>query len=212
MTQMTRMTRRGNLFVISAPSGSGKTTLVRRLLDTLDDVQFSISFTTRSARGSERDGIDYHFIAEAAFRSKIEDGEFLEWAEVHGNLYGTSKIETEKIRAGGEDILMDVDVQGATQVRKAQPDAVTLFIMPPSFGVLEERLRGRRQDSDKVIEGRLNEARHEIHHYKDYDYVLINDSVERTSELFKALVLAERMRPHLLQDRIRPIIDSFKND
>ncbi len=205
-------TRRGNLFVISAPSGSGKTTLVRRLLDTLDDVQFSISFTTRSARGRERDGIDYHFIAEADFRSKIEDGEFLEWAEVHGNLYGTSKIETEKIRAGGEDILMDVDVQGATQVRKAQPDAVTLFIMPPSFGVLEKRLRGRRQDSDKVVEGRLNEARHEIHHYKDYDYVLVNDSVERTSELFKAIVLAERMRPHLLQDRIRPIIDSFKND
>ena len=212
MTQMTRMTRRGNLFVISAPSGSGKTTLVRRLLDTLDDVQFSISFTTRSARGSERNGIDYHFIAEADFRSKIEDGEFLEWAEVHGNLYGTSKIETEKIRAGGEDILMDVDVQGATQVRKAQPDAVTLFIMPPSFAVLEERLRGRRQDSDEVIDGRLNEARHEIHYYKDYDYVLVNDSVERTSELFKAIVLAERMRPHLLQDRIRPIIDSFKND
>ena len=210
MTQMTGMTRRGNLFVISAPSGSGKTTLVRRLLDSLDDVQFSISFTTRSVRGSERDGIDYHFIAEADFRSKIEDGEFLEWAEVHGNLYGTSKIETEKIRAGGEDILMDVDVQGATQVRKAQPDAVTLFIMPPSFGVLEERLRGRRQDSDKVIEGRLDEARHEIHHYKDYDYVLVNDSVERTSELFKAIVLAERMRPHLLQDRIRPILDSFK--
>ena len=210
MTQMTGMTRRGNLFVISAPSGSGKTTLVRRLLDSLDDVQFSISFTTRSVRGSERDGIDYHFIAEADFRSKIEDGEFLEWAEVHRNLYGTSKIETEKIRAGGEDILMDVDVQGATQVRKAQPDAVTLFIMPPSFGVLEERLRGRRQDSDKVIEGRLDEARHEIHHYKDYDYVLVNDSVERTSELFKAIVLAERMRPHLLQDRIRPILDTFK--
>lgn len=210
MTQMTGMTRRGNLFVISAPSGSGKTTLVRRLLDTLDDVQFSISFTTRSVRGSERDGIDYHFIAAESFRSKIEDGEFLEWAEVHGNLYGTSRIETEKVRAGGEDIVMDVDVQGASQVRKAQPDAVTLFIMPPSFGVLEERLRGRRQDSDEVIEGRLNEARHEIHHYKDYDYVLVNDSVERTSELFKAIVLAERMRPHLLQDRIRPILDTFK--
>ena len=210
MTQMTGMKRRGNLFVISAPSGSGKTTLVRRLLDTLDDVQFSISFTTRSVRGSERDGIDYHFIAEESFRSKIEDGEFLEWAEVHGSLYGTSKIETEKIRAGGEDILMDVDVQGAMQVRKAQPDAVTVFIMPPSFAVLEERLRGRRQDSDEVIMGRLNEARHEIHHYKDYDYVLVNDSVERTSELFKAIVLAERMRPHLLQDRIRPILDTFK--
>ncbi len=203
-------TRRGNLFVISAPSGSGKTTLVRRLLDALDDVRFSVSFTTRPVRGSERDGIDYHFVAEAEFRSKIEDGEFLEWAEVHGNFYGTSKTETEKVRTSGEDILLDVDVQGAAQVRKAQPDAVTLFVMPPSFTVLEERLRGRRQDSDEVIAGRLNEARHEIHHFKDYDYVLINDSVERTSNLFKAIVLAERTRPHLLQDRIRPIIESFK--
>ena len=210
MTGTTGIARRGNLFVISAPSGSGKTTLVRRLLDALDDVRFSISFTTRPLRGSERDGADYHFVAEDDFRAKIEDGEFLEWAEVHGNLYGTSKTETERIRNAGEDILLDVDVQGAAQVRKAQPDAVTLFIMPPSFTVLEERLRGRRQDSDEVIEGRLNEARHEIHHYKDYDYVLVNDSVERTSELFKAIVLAERMRPHLLQDRIRPIIDSFK--
>ena len=202
--------RRGNLFVISAPSGSGKTTLVRRLLDTLDDVRFSVSFTTRPVRGSERDGIDYHFVSQDLFRTKIEDGEFLEWAEVHGNFYGTSKIVTEQVRAAGEDILMDVDVQGAAQVRKAQPDAITLFVMPPSFEVLEERLRGRRQDSDEVIVGRLEEARHEIHHYKDYDYVLINDSVERTSELLKAIVLAERTRPRLLVERIRPIVESFK--
>ena len=202
--------RRGNLFVISAPSGSGKTTLVRRLLDTLDDVRFSVSFTTRPVRGSERDGTDYHFVPSDLFRTKIEDGEFLEWAEVHGNYYGTSKIVTEQVRASGEDILLDVDVQGAAQVRKAQPDAITLFVMPPSFEVLEERLRGRRQDSDEVIAGRLEEARHEIHHYKDYDYVLINDSVERTSELLKAIVLAERTRPRLLTERIRPIVESFK--
>lgn len=202
--------RRGNLFVISAPSGSGKTTLVRRLLDTLDDVRFSVSFTTRPVRGSERDGIDYHFVPSDLFRTKIEDGEFLEWAEVHGNYYGTSRIVTEQVRASGEDILLDVDVQGAAQVRKAQPDAITLFVMPPSFEVLEERLRGRRQDSDEVIAGRLEEARHEIHHYKDYDYVLINDSVERTSELLKAIVLAERTRPRLLAERIRPIVESFK--
>ena len=202
--------RRGNLFVISAPSGSGKTTLVRRLLDTLDDVKFSVSFTTRPVRGSERDRIDYHFVPSDLFRTKIEDGEFLEWAEVHGNYYGTSKIVTEQVRASGEDILLDVDVQGAAQVRKAQPDAITLFVMPPSFDVLEERLRGRRQDSDEVIAGRLEEARHEIHHYKDYDYVLINDSVERTSELLKAIVLAVRTRPRLLTERIRPIVESFK--
>ena len=202
--------RRGNLFVISAPSGSGKTTLVRRLLDTLDDVRFSVSFTTRPPREGERDGVDYHFITEDEFRKKIADGGFLEWAEVHGNLYGTSKTETEKVRASGEDILLDVDVQGAAQVKKAEPDAITLFIMPPSFQVLEERLRGRRQDSDEVIESRLEEARREIHHYKDYDYVLINDSVERTSELLKAIVLAERSRPRLLEDRIRPIVESFE--
>jgi len=203
-------TRRGNLFVISAPSGSGKTTLVRRLLETLDDVCFSISFTTRPLRGTERDGVDYHFVSEADFRARIADGEFLEWAEVHGNLYGSSRVETERIRSQGEDILLDVDVQGAAQVRKAQPDAVTLFVMPPSFDVLEDRLRGRRQDSEAVMEARLDEARHEIHHFKDYDFVLVNDSVERTSELLRAIVLAERARPHLLKERIQPIVDSFK--
>lgn len=203
-------TRRGNLFVISAPSGSGKTTLVRRLIATLDDVWFSISFTTRPVRGSERDGVDYHFISEREFRSKIENGELLEWAEVHGNLYGTSRAETERVRTAGKDILLDVDVQGATQVRQSEPDAVTVFVMPPSFRVLEERLRGRRQDSAEVIEERLREARREIHYYEDYDYVLINDSVDKTLELFKAIVLAERTRPNLLADRIGPIIESFE--
>ncbi len=198
--------------MISAPSGSGKTTLVRRLLDTLDDVCFSVSFTTRPVRGSERDGVDYHFVPEDVFRAKIEGGEFLEWAEVHGNFYGTSTVVTEQVRTSGEDILMDVDVQGAAQVSKAQPDVISLFVMPPSFDVLEERLRGRRQDSDEAILGRLEEARHEIHHYKDYDYVLINDSVERTSELLKAIVLAERTRPRLLEERIRPIVESFKDE
>jgi len=203
-------TRRGNLFVISAPSGSGKTTLVRRLIDTLDDVWFSISFTTRAIRGSEREGIDYHFISEPAFRSKIGEGELLEWAGVHGHLYGTSRAETEKVRAAGKDILLDVDVQGAAQVRESEPDAVTVFVMPPSFRVLEERLRGRRQDSEKVIEERLREARREIYYYEDYDYVLINDRVEKTLELFKSIVLAERTRPNLLADRIGPIIESFE--
>ena len=204
--------RRGNLFVISAPSGSGKTTLVRRLLEDLSDVRFSVSFTTRDVRGSERDGIDYHFVTREAFQKKIDAGEFLEWAEVHGNMYGTSSIETEKIRSAGEDILLDVDVQGAAQVRKAQPDAVTLFVMPPSFAVLEDRLRGRRQDAPEVITGRLNRARREIHHYTDYDYVLINESVERTSELLKAIVLAERVRPDRMSDEIRPILESFGDD
>ncbi len=203
--------RKGCIFVISAPSGSGKTTLVRRLLSSIDDVRFSISYTTRPLRGSERDAVDYHFVSEEVFRRRIAGGEFLEWAEVHGNLYGTSRIETDRIRAAGEDILLDVDVQGADQVRKAEPDAVTMFVMPPSFQVLEERLRGRRQDSADVIQGRLEEARREIGHYRDYHYILVNESVDETAELLRAIVLAERARPHLIEERLRPILESFES-
>jgi guanylate kinase len=202
--------RKGCIFVISAPSGSGKTTLVRRLLSSIDDVRFSVSYTTRSLRGSERDGIDYHFVTDAVFRGMIAEGQFLEWAEVHGNLYGTSKVETDRIRVAGEDILLDVDVQGAEQVKRAEPEAVTMFVMPPSFGVLEERLRGRRQDSPEVIQGRLEEARREIGHYRDYHYVLVNDSVEQTADVLRAIVLAERSRPYLLEERLQPILESFE--
>jgi len=202
--------RRGCLFVISAPSGSGKTTLVQKLIASFSDLRFSVSYTTRPPRGAERDGVDYHFVTRDEFQEKIRKGEFLEWAEVHGNLYGTSKVETERIRAGGQDILLDVDVQGADQVRKAEPEAVTMFVMPPSFQVLEERLRGRKQDSPEVIEARLAGARREIDRYRDYHYVLVNDDIEETAELLKAIVLAERARPHLLEERLRPILDSFR--
>jgi len=196
--------------VISAPSGSGKTTLVQKLIASFSDLRFSVSYTTRPPRGAERDGVDYHFVTRDEFQEKIRKAEFLEWAEVHGNLYGTSKVETERIRAGGQDILLDVDVQGADQVRKAEPEAVTMFVMPPSFQVLEERLRGRKQDSPEVIEARLAGARREIDRYRDYHYVLVNDDIEETAELLKAIVLAERARPHLLEERLRPILDSFR--
>lgn len=202
--------RRGCLFVISAPSGSGKTTLVSKLIASFSDLRFSVSYTTRAPRGAERDGVDYHFVTRDEFQEKIRTGEFLEWAEVHGNLYGTSKVQTERIRAGGQDILLDVDVQGADQVRKAEPEAVTMFVMPPSFQVLEERLRGRNQDSPEVIEGRLAVARREIDRYRDYHYVLVNDGIEETAELLKSIVLAERARPHLLEERLRPILESFR--
>jgi len=203
--------RRGCLFVISAPSGSGKTTLVQKLLTSFDDLRFSVSYTTRAPRGAERDGVDYHFVIREAFQEKIRRGELLEWAEVHGNLYGTSKLETERIRAMGQDLLLDVDVQGADQVRKAEPEAVTMFVMPPSFQVLEERLCGRKQDSPEVIEGRLAGARREIDRYRDYHYVLVNDRIEETAELLKSIVLAERARPHLLEERLRPILESFRS-
>ena len=197
--------------MISAPSGSGKTTLVSKLLASFSDLRFSVSYTTRAPRGAERDGIDYHFVTREEFQEKIRRGEFLEWAEVHGNLYGTSKPETERIRSEGHDILLDVDVQGAEQVRKRDSEAVTMFVMPPSFRVLEERLRGRKQDSPEVIEGRLAGARREIDRYRDYHYVLVNDDIEETAALLKAIVLAERARPHLLEERVAPIVASFRS-
>jgi len=197
--------------VISAPSGSGKTTLVSKLIASFSDLRFSVSYTTRAPRGAERDGVDYHFVTRDEFQEKIRRGELLEWAEVHGNLYGTSKPETERIRAGGQDILLDVDVQGADQVRKAAPEAVTMFVMPPSFQVLEERLRGRKQDSPEVIESRLAGARREIDRYREFHYVLVNDDIEETAELLRSVVLAERARPHLLEDRLRPILESFRS-
>lgn len=206
----TATVRRGNLFVLSAPSGSGKTTLVTSLLGSLDGLRFSVSLTTRPRRGNERDGIDYHFVTEEAFREKIEAGEFLEWAEVYGNLYGTSRIETDRICEGGEDVVLDVDVQGAAQVRAASPSAVTIFVLPPSFSVLEERLRGRREDPPEVIEGRLNEARREVKRYDEYHYVIINDSVEKSANLLRAIVMAERARPRLLEERLRPVLSSFE--
>ncbi len=203
--------RRGCLFVISAPSGSGKTTLVSKLLASFGDLRFSVSYTTRAPRGAERDGVEYHFVTRGEFQEKIARGEFLEWAEVHGNLYGTSKPETDRIRSHGHDVLLDVDVQGADQVRKREPEAVTMFVMPPSFRILEERLRGRKQDSPEVIEGRLAGARREIDRYRDYHYVLINDDIDETAERLRAIVLAERARPHLLEDRLRPILESFRS-
>jgi guanylate kinase len=203
--------RRGCLFVISAPSGSGKTTLVSKLIASFSDLRFSVSYTTRAPRGAERDGVDYHFVTRDEFQEKIRKGELLEWAEVHGNLYGTSKPETEGIRAGGQDILLDIDVQGAAQVRKAAPEAVTMFVMPPSFQILVERLRGRKQDSPEVIEARLAGARREIDRYREFHYVLVNDDIEETAELLRSIVLAERARPHLLEDRLRPIVESFRS-
>lgn len=202
--------RWGSLFVISAPSGSGKTTLVRNLLASVDSMKFSVSFTTRPKRPSEREGVDYHFVTESGFRKMLAAGDFLEWAEVYGNLYGTSRSQTETIRATGDDVVLDVDVQGAAQVRRADPEAIMIFVLPPSFSTLEDRLRQRQQDSEKAIAGRLINARSEVHHYQDYDYVLINENVAASSEILRAIVLAERVRPARLGERIRRILDSFE--
>ena len=204
--------RHGSLFVVTAPSGSGKTTLVKQLLASLDGIQFSVSFTTRARRGDEEQGVDYHFITENVFHRKIEENELLEWAEVHGNMYGTSCVETEKLLRAGKDLLLDIDVQGAAEVRRAMPDAVTVFIMPPSYEELEERLRGRKQDTLEVIESRLAKAQEEVFQCQSFDYVVVNDSLQQASNLLQAIVLAERSRPRLLVDRIKPILESFESN
>jgi guanylate kinase len=203
--------RLGNLLVVSAPSGSGKTTLVKRLLLGLDGVVFSISYTTRERRPAEQDGVDYHFIPEETFREKIARGDFLEWAEVHGRLYGTDRLATEEVRRRGLDILLDVDVQGAASVKSKQPEAVLIFILPPSFEVLEARLRGRRQNEEEAeIQRRLWNARREVIHYQSYDYILVNEEISRSADLLRAIVLAERARVSRLEAVVQPILESFR--
>lgn len=203
--------RRGNLFVMSAPSGSGKTTLRQQLLSRLEDVIFSVSYTTRQQRPGEKDGSDYHFICREEFEAKIGRNEFLEWAKVHDHLYGTGRAETEVVRNEGKDILLDLDVQGADQVRRAQPEAVTIFVLPPSLKVLEQRLRGRRRDEPHEIEQRLATARREVSRYREYHYVIVNDDIERSAQLLQAIVVAERARPHLMDDEIQSVLKSFED-
>jgi guanylate kinase len=202
--------RLGNIIVLSAPSGSGKTTVLQRALDAIDEIEFSISYTTRTRRSTEQDGVDYHFITAEDFERKVERGDFLEWAKVHGNFYGTGRADAEAICAEGRDVMLDVDVQGADQVRRAKHDAVSVFMLPPSFEVLEERLRGRRSDDPEHIEVRLEAARKEIDRYREYDYVIINEDIDRSAELLRSIILAERTRPRLIQEVIRPIFDSFR--
>ncbi|MEE9263203.1 MAG: guanylate kinase [Vicinamibacteria bacterium] len=202
--------RLGSLLVISAPSGSGKTTLVRELVADVKGVEFSVSYTTRSRRSSEKEGVDYHFVSEREFRSKIEGNDFLEWAEVHERLYGTGRAKTEGVLRGGVDVVLDIDVQGAAQVKQAMPDAVLIFILPPSFEVLEQRLRDRRQNEEADIERRLTVARREVSQYQNYDYAVVNDEIERCAGLLQSIVLAERARRQRMEPIVRSILDSFK--
>jgi guanylate kinase len=186
----------GILFIISAPSGSGKSTLVgevRRLVSGLD---FSISYTTREPRGSEEDGREYHFTTRTKFTAMVEHGEFLEWAEVFGNFYGTAVEALDHAREQGRDLLLDIDVQGALQVMEKMPEAVSIFILPPSPEVLERRLRNRSQaegmSNEAVIEKRLAEARTELEHLEEYRYALVNDVLDEAASAMRAIVLKAR--------------------
>lgn len=184
----------GTLIIITAPSGAGKTTLVRGLLERDPQVKLSVSFTTRAPRTGEEDGREYHFVDVPTFRSLRDRGEFLEWAEVHGNYYATSRVWLKEQIAAGRDILLEIDWQGAQQVRKAFPEAMGVFILPPSFEELEVRLRGRGTDSDDVISRRLLGARGEMRHVGEFDYVILNNTLQTALDDLVAVVRASRLR------------------
>lgn len=198
------------VFIISAPSGSGKSTLVGRLLKELDGLSFSVSYTTRPPRGQEKPGQDYFYISREEFVKHMENNEFLEHAVVFGNYYGTHRRFLDEAVAEGRDLVLDIDVQGAAQLKERLPEAVTVFILPPSRPVLEARLRARSEDAEEVIRRRLRGAAGEIRNYRLYDFVIVNDDVEESVERLKCIVRAERARRTQMEPRIRPILESFE--
>ena len=200
---------RGNLYIVSAPSGSGKTTLLQHLLRTFRDLRFSVSYTTRTPRTGERQGVDYFFVDRPAFLRMVERGEFLEWAEYYGQLYGTARSFVEEHLERGQDIILDIDVQGARQVKEKVPGAKAIFVLPPSFEELERRLRSRMQESDEAIRRRLEIAKGEIQFYRDYDYIVINDVLENSIILLESIIRSGGAIPAKQECRIEEIIASF---
>jgi guanylate kinase len=201
-----------SVFIISAPSGSRKSTLVHRLLKTVPNLAFSISYSTRPRRLTETDGVDYKFISREDFEARLGRGEFLEHAEVFGNYYGTNREAFEAATREGKDLVLDIDIQGARQLRTAIPQAITIFVLPPSKQVMEQRLRSRSQDSEEVIQRRLQGAAAEVKNYTHYDFVLINRDIEEASAQLVNIVEAERLRRARMEVDIRPILESFEAD
>ena len=184
---------KGTLYIISAPSGAGKTSLVRALVATLPDVVVSVSHTTRTMRDGEVDGRDYHFVDAPRFMQMIDNGDFLEHANVFGNRYGTSRQHIQQQLSSGKDVILEIDWQGARQIRKLMSDSKSIYILPPSIETLRERLQGREQDSDDVIESRMREAVSEMTHYAEFDYIVINDDFDQACEQLAAIFVSNRM-------------------
>jgi guanylate kinase len=201
--------RRGLLFVVSAPSGTGKTTVVERLVQVTPDLALSRSYTSRGIRTGEMDGVDYNFITRTRFEGMIEADAFLEWADVFGNLYGTCAEDAERELAAGRDLVLVIDVQGARQVRVRCHGTVGIFVLPPSYAVLEQRLRGRSKDSEEAMQRRLQTARDEVAAFSEYDYVVVNDELEACVERLRAIVIAERARLRSTRAVAEQIVDTF---
>ncbi len=202
--------RRGLLFVVSAPSGTGKTTVAERLVQVVPDLALSRSYTSRPARAGESDGVDYNFITRVRFEQMVAADAFLEWADVFGNLYGTCAADAEAELNAGRDLVLVIDVQGARQVRSRCPDTVGVFVLPPSFEILERRLRGRSADTEDAMQRRLRTARAEVTAFTEYDYVIVNDELEACVDRLRAIVLAERARLRSTRAAAERIVETFK--
>jgi len=201
---------RGLLFIVSAPSGTGKTTLAERLVQRIPNLCLSRSYTSRSARPGEQAGVDYNFISRERFEAMARGGEFLEWADVFGNYYGTCAEDTERCLAGGQDLVLVIDVQGARQVRTSGIESTGIFVLPPSAEILEQRLRGRSKDSEEEIRKRLEAACREVGEYAAYEYVIVNDELDAAVERLRAIVLAERARVKAMRRTAENIIETFR--
>lgn len=206
MTELTTQQPKGRLYILSAPSGAGKTSLVAALLQQLPLLEVSVSHTTRAPRPGEQDGVNYHFVSKEAFQQLQQQGAFFESAEVFGNFYGTSQQAVEARLAAGVDVILEIDWQGAQQVRKKMPDAVGVFILPPSQQALRERLNARGQDSAEIIEGRMQQAISEMSHYPEYNYLVINDDFAQALEELKAIFMAGRLERDIQQQRCTALL------
>jgi guanylate kinase len=202
---------RGLLFIVSAPSGTGKTTLVEKLVQVLPNLRMSRSYTSRAARQGERNGVDYNFISRDEFQRRIQASEFLEWADVFGNYYGTLCVDVERLLDAGQDVVLVIDVQGARQIKARGVDHTAIFVMPPSFEVLEQRLRGRSKDTEEQMQRRLATARSEVSSFEDYDYVVVNDALDPTVVRLQEIIAAERSRTHRMKPVAESIIKTFRS-
>ena len=200
----------GTLFILSAPSGAGKSTLARRVLAEVEGIAFSVSHTTRPPRTGEVPGRDYHYVSEADFRAMADRGAFLEWAAVHGHHYGTAEAPLRERLERGEDVLLDIDVQGARQVRTRAPGAVSLFVLPPGYAPLRDRLAGRGTEGAEQLSRRLARAREEAEAWREYDYLVVNDDLERSAAELRAIILAERCRSARRQEQAERILATFR--